>query len=76
MLRWWYLLVPVPTKLSREYDKTEDKHILKLNVTLVPLFTLLTRLFLCFVPHSQHVAKAEPEPTENGEHVCDASKSD
>ena len=74
MLRWWYLLVPVPTKLSRQYDRTEESHIIKINIVFVPLFTLLLPMIKWFVPHSVHVAKAEPEKTEDDEHVCDSSK--
>jgi hypothetical protein len=69
MLRWWTVLLPVPVKLERAPDK--------LILVLWPLYYVLYRVILCFVPHSVHETKTESEPntkTEDGEHFCDSHK--
>ena len=71
MFRWWHLLFPVPVKFRHETDGEVSTVI----VTLVPVYHVLLRLFRRVVPTS--LTESKPvQTTENGEHVCDSSKSD
>jgi len=78
MLRWWYILFPVPVKIAHQYDEANDTS--SVTVTLVPLYHVLLPLIRRVVPTSAlkwlNDPKPEPIIEQDGEHVCAAPKCD